>query len=433
MGWELGKRSWSIMVLTGVLALVNASAWGAEIAQVPANLQSSPEYIQYSAILVQLDLLANPATAHLPIRVESPEPGVLSLQGSVNNNRLRKFIVDNARRISGLPVRDAMQSGSATRDYFVPVSAERMESETSATLSAFFPELAKEIRVTVTDEGVVVLNGTSPSYEAKLTVSQAVKSQPGCKAVVNLLQVSANPETGMVLVAEGGFQLRANQLPTIPAAPLIDLSNIDAERPTVRALTHSPLGDDAPELDLLTQQITEDIRAKLKRSPELAGIDIDVMVSDGEVTLSGRLDRRESVEAATRAAGGVVGVKKVVVKGTPFSIQRNIPARKIEDADKEANESNKLFGIFPRIDFSKEQGPESLAADRRFRENIRKTLKKRCGDRAENLAIKNTLEGLVIEAEVKSPRDRTFVLKQVDNIVELRSLSYQAVVRVKEN
>ncbi|MFO0944604.1 MAG: BON domain-containing protein [Planctomycetota bacterium] len=428
------KRSWLLLLAAVLTTSASLDARSEEVAQVPASLQNSPEYTQYAAILVQLDLLANPATAPLPIDVKAAEPGVLSIQGSVNNSRLRRFIIDNARRISGLKVDDAMQSGEVTRDYLVPVTADRMETETSATLAAFFPELAKEIRVTVTEEGVVVLNGSIPSYESKLAISQAVKSQPGCKAVVNLLMVSADSETGMVQVNDAGFQLRANQLPSIPAAPLIDLSNIDSDRPTVRALTGSPMGDDSPEVDLVTQQITEDVRAKIKRIPELSGIDVEVVVVDGEVTLSGKIERRDAIEAATRAAVDVAGVRKVVVKGAPFSMQKNVPTQKMnsEEAEKEPSESNKLFGFLPKLDFSKEKGPEALSGDRRFRENIRKTLKKRCGDRVDDLSIKNTLDGLVIEGEVKSPRDRTFVLKQIDNIVELRALNYQVVVRVKE-
>lgn len=432
----------ALLLLAALASRANAAppasavAGEIEVAKVPASLAKSPEYSRYVSTLIQLELLANPAVAALPVTVVVPEPGVISLTGTVTSNKIRRFVIDTAKRISGLPVRDTMRIGPINPDYFVKVTEDRLETVTNETLASLFPELNEQVRTTVTAEGVVVLNGTAPTYEAKLTLSQAVKSQPGCKAVVNLIMVSADPGNGMVMVTDDGrMRLRANDLPTVPAAPLVNLERSDTDQPTVRALTAGPMADDAPDGDPYARQIRDDVVARLQRAPELAGAEFDVTVRGGEVTISSKLSTRAEVEQMVSVASDVSGVTKVIAKCSPFSIQRNIPPRGGLDAptDGKAGERKKILGFLPTLGGPSGKEGKSLASDRRFRDTIKKTLKRRCDGRADDIAVRDTITGLQIEAEVKTPRDRTFVLKQIDNIVELRGVRYDVALHVKSD
>jgi CBS domain-containing protein len=87
--------------------------------------------------------------------------------------------------------------------------------------------------------------------------------------------------------------------------PVVDnagrLSGIVARRDLLRPYLRS----DAD----LRADIVEDI---LRRTLWLDPIDVDVLASDGRVTLRGRVDRRSTAEIATKLVGGVAGVVGVV-------------------------------------------------------------------------------------------------------------------------
>jgi osmotically-inducible protein OsmY len=405
----------------------------APVAEVPPGLTQSEAYAEYARTLVQLDLLANPATAYLPITVSHVGQGTLNLSGLVTNNKLRGFVLDSARRISGLAVRDTMQIGQVDNDYFVNVTTERLEALTSETLSALFPELSKDVRTTVTGDGVVVLNGTVPSYEAKLSLSQAVKSQPGCKAVVNLLLVPANEASGAIAVSEdGSLTLQANELPSIPAAPLVSFDKTDTQQPSVRALTAATMADDTPQSDPFARQVEEDVRIKLQRSSSLAGMDFDIAVNGSEVTVTGKLENREQVEEVVAITSEIAGLTKIVAKCTPYTVQKNIPVQSVQETADEEAKKKKFLGFVPVPVKNRGTKEKSALSEWRFRESIKKTLKKRCEDRVDDLEVRDMGESILIEGEVGTARDRSFVLKQIDNVVELRGRPYEVALRVLE-
>lgn len=414
----------------------------AEVAKVPQTLIRDPAYNQYARILVQIDLLAKPASASLPIAVSMPEAGLLALTGSVTSEKLKRQILSDARRISGLLVRDELAIEEVPQDYIVRVTAEQLEQMTQDALATLFSDCATSVEARVGEGGVVILNGSVPSHETRLLLSQAIKSEPGCRAVVNLLQVAPNEASGTVQVSENGaLRVPAEQLPRVPPAPIVEVK-VDDAGPSVRSITaRSFAGDDAPDADLFARQLKEDVLAQLEGEPKLAGEEFTIDAHDGAVTISTELKKRELVELAVSAAIDVPGVRHVVVKGKPFTILRRNPP-KVEKRFNEENDEaetqkaekpTKLLGFLPSpwAD-GKDANHDNPTVNRRLKEIVRRSIKRRCDKRIDKLAVRPSLGGLVIEADVASARDRGFVLSQVEQITELRNVPYDVVLRVKE-
>lgn len=424
------QRSSAGMLVRTTAALVVAmllagTARSVETAQVPGELLKDRSYTTYASLLIQIDMFSNPTTADLPVAVTAPQAGQIHLSGAVPSSRLQRYLVENAKRISGLEVTESLRVGRLAAKYEINVAKGKLEYLTTETLTALFPELRQKVKTSVSNDGVVILTGEVPSYEAKLMLSQAVKSQPGCKAVANLLAVAPKPRTGVVSVTEdGSLALKVSMLPVIPAAPLLSPVEVGTDEPPIKTLSRPRMvADDAPRIRLLDRQIREDAERLLDQEEAVRDAALRVDAADGIVTISGDLDSREQAEAIVNAVVETPGAKKIVARTKPVSIQRNIVAK--DAGSMVRTQPRKLFGVIPLP--GRSTGVEST---RRFRETVRKTLMARCEDRCEDISVRSTLEGLLIEAEVKTPRDRNFVLNQVDNIVEIRAVPYTVVVQI---
>lgn len=407
----------------------SAAEPSAAIAFVPDSLAKTAAYSDYAKTLVQLDLLAKSQTAGLRIDVEIIEPGLLALVGKTPNDRLRRQLLVDARRISGLMVRDQLASGPAVQDTFSTASPEELEEQTRDTLRELFPELLENISASGEAGGVVRLRGEVPSYESKLMLSRAIKSQPGCRAVVNLTEIRVDPSTGRVAI--GGDQwLDPGALPTVPPAPIADFGD-DEKHASVRQMTARVSGDDALDKNLRDRQLRDDVEAQIGGVTQLANIDMVVEAYGDEVTISGKITKRELVEQAAAAAAAVPGAVNVVVKGQPFTIRRHTPERLRDKGPSSVYQPKRIFGLIPSPFDSGDQDPDSPASTRRFREMVRRSLKKRASGRIKALDVRQSLSaGLVIEGEVETNRDRAFILGQLDEIAELRGVRYDVILRV---
>lgn len=417
-----------LMLLTSA-GLTQAIAAGKQesIAHVPDELRQSEAYTLYSKMLVEIDIRSNPRTAGLPISVAAIRPGSLVMEGRVPNARLQQYMVQNAQRITGLSVEEHFEIGDVPDSNLFSPPARELEAEIQATIAGFFPEHAPNIRVTVRENGIVELNGEVLSYESKLNISRVVRSQQGCRAVVNLVRVPADPDLGTVRVSEdGSLTLDASQLPIIPAAPLVDLDPASDNHPPL-AQMRGFAGDDAPDRSPSNVKLTEDVQAMIESDPELATADLSVDVEGKAVVISGKVDAREKVEEIVGKLSDVPDVPKIIFKSRPYSMQRSFPAgSRLQQEVKEKTWTQKLTAWMP--------GSPSEPIDQihswRFRESIRRQLAKVCDKRMEGLKISTSSRGLLIEGEVKSARDRAFVLKQVDNVPELRPIPTDVILRV---
>ncbi|HVJ80516.1 MAG TPA: BON domain-containing protein, partial [Planctomycetia bacterium] len=188
------------------------------------------------------------------------------------------------------------------------------------------------------------------------------------------------------------------------------------------------------------QRLLELIRAKLDRDAELKVLKLEIEVSAGTVSLGGNTQSKKQVELAVALANEVPGVTKVVAKTRPASIQRHRP-KTFDAAAEEAGlppeaahkPKRKLFGIIPLGGDSKTPQPVAVTS-RNYRETLKKTLQKRCGDQLKDLSIKASADGkgLLIEGKVANPSVRRACFKQIDNLVELRSVSYDFVLQITD-
>lgn len=407
------------------------------IAQVPEELRRSEAYTNYSKMLVQIDLMANPKTAYLPVTVSAFRPGSLVVEGRVPNAKVMDYIQQNAKRISGLSVESQLEIGEVSEPILFSPPARELEAEIKATISGFFPEYAGTIRVTVKENGMVELNGEVKSYETKVNISRSLRSQPGCRAVINVIRVAADPNSGIVRISEdASMQLDPRSLPLIPAAPIVDLEPTHENHPSLRRMNKASAAvaaDDVPATDLgvSASKLLEDANAIIERDPQLASLGIELEIEDGGIVAVGKLDGREQVEQVINRLSDVPDVTRVTVKSRPFSMQRTIPKmldKKEEPTPKSWTE--KMMSYFPGAGGN---DPQSLASSWRFRDNVRRSMIKLSNDRIENLKVRSTMRGLVIEGEVSSTRDRAFIFKQANNLPELRPIATDVILKITGN
>jgi osmotically-inducible protein OsmY len=422
---NLFSRAAIILVITAGFAGAN------DVAIVPESLRNDPAYAKYARIQIQLALLADSSMADLPIFVDSPLPGVIDLRGTAPDDRTKERIVQHALRISGLRVRQTIRVVAS--DANTPVTSEpadKLLASVKETLEILFPEISKKLTVT-SENGVVTLTGSAPSYETCLLLSQSAKSQPGCRAVICRLQVPVDPTSQKVKVSElGSDGLFVAQLPKIPPPSQEIPTAKGVDRYTTPNQTDRTLAaDDAPQANLGDRQIREQVKSRIEKDNQLKAAGFEIDVQDGVVSLAGNGQSRAQIELATAIASEVPQVTKVVAKCRPVSIQRFRP-QTVDARDANPKPARKkLLGFIPWGGTSTNETPVN---NRRFREAVKKTLARRCERDIQDLTVKVSHDGLklLIEGKVATPQKRVAVFKQLDNLAELRNVPYDAVLQV---
>lgn len=411
-----------------------------EVAAVPSSLKIDQSYCQYACMLIEIDQLSHPLTATFDLRVFSPKPGLIVIEGSVPNEKAKEYVINNARRISGLDVREGLRLRRQESEFAVQVDPQQLELQTRETMLSLFPREAENVRFNVEEDRSIILSGEVSSLETKLMLSQALKSQPGAAAVVNLLVIAPDRQNGDIRVSETGeLRLAAATLPQVPAAPIVDFDSAPSLSAVSENKERAPAmaADDAPTGKLLDRQVREDVMAALRQERSLDSLNLEVSVEYGVVTINGPM-RKEQVDLALDTASSVSEIRKVVVKGSSFTVQRNIPHEGV-DAAKDKKETkpekdsgkNSVFSVLA-LPFHRKESQGEVLSDRRLRSLVKRSISKRCGNRIKNLDVQSGLDGVRIVAEVDNTRDRTFVLREIDQIAELRNNRYDVQLRTKE-
>lgn len=150
-------------------------------------------------IQVELAWLADPTTFpyYLEARVESQ---AVEIRGYVPSRGVREQAVKLARLHCPLGVVDSMKELSNLAVRITPRPPEHLEKSIQAALREAFPKQYQNLFVKCQADGNVTVSGFVPSFEHKLSVSQALRRQHGCTSITNLTQVSG----GDVALASGG-------------------------------------------------------------------------------------------------------------------------------------------------------------------------------------------------------------------------------------
>jgi osmotically-inducible protein OsmY len=190
---------------------------------------------------------------------------------------------------------------------------------------------ASKVEVTV-DNGWVTLNGTVPSYSARIRATDAACRIMDVIEVDNNLLVESLPRESVPTDAD----IEQTVLYSLAADPTMDNTDILA---SVRAGTVTLEGsvDEywkkteagriacrargvcdivnklavVPTRSIADETIADDVRAAIERNSNVDIEDVTIEVEDGTVTLSGRVPNLSARRAAIRAAeftGGVVDV-----------------------------------------------------------------------------------------------------------------------------
>lgn len=433
MMYDRLRRAAGFILLFSLTSI--SAAWSApHVAQVRDELRRSEAYTLYSRTLVQIDLLSNPRTAHLPISVTAIRPGSLVIEGTVPNAKIKDYILANAQRITGLAIEGALQVGEVYETSLIDPAPRELEADIQATITGFYPELADVVRVTVTGNGMVELNGEVTNYESKLNISRIINSQQGCRAVLNLLRVPADPETGDVKITEdGALTIDANDLPIIPAAPLVDLDPAGDDHPSIRTM-RGIQADDAPARATSTLHLVEEARGIIGRDPELGLLELEVDIDREGVVVSGKLETKDQVLSLVDHLSEMPGISHVLVKSRPYSMQRTFPATMRNPKDQaEAKNTSWVQSATEWIPGLGSSDPVSKAKGWRSRETIRRSLYRLCERRIDGLSVSPSTRGLLIEGTIASARDRAFVLKQIDNLPDLRPVPTDVILKIDGN
>lgn len=189
---RLVARAMRTLVLAGVIAPGAALATEPLLAPPvrPAESRAAvPETARRAAMLVELELLADPLTFPCSLRVEL-QGGFLALHGSIPGKEVQERALSIARKTSSMPVADSMQiMASIGKSASAPLPPTFM-SDVRARLEQASPEHGKMLGIKVSSTGEVSIAGHVRSLEERLQLSRCLMNMPGCTAVKNELVIA---------------------------------------------------------------------------------------------------------------------------------------------------------------------------------------------------------------------------------------------------
>src|SRR5262249_8028987 len=135
---------------------------------------------------VMLALAADPVACRYPLKARASE-AVVEVSGTVPNSNIRAHVLNIAERVSKMSITDGLriQPGATPG---VPVRPpEQLTKEVEGALAQ--QRFIQDLKVQAHANGLVTVQGTVPSLDHQLAVSQSVRGVSGCTAVDNQLTV----------------------------------------------------------------------------------------------------------------------------------------------------------------------------------------------------------------------------------------------------
>jgi osmotically-inducible protein OsmY len=159
-------------------------------------------------IKAELAWLGNTAT--FPFPLEARVVGsTLEIHGAVPNDLVRKQALSLARGASGLNVVDGLQIVRTMTIAHAKTSTDGLQRVVRDTLEQVLPQYAPNFTVNVLTNSQVLLRGSVPNFEDKLSASRCLRQVDGCASVINQLQVKLVRDRLDVPVVPVGTQTRA--------------------------------------------------------------------------------------------------------------------------------------------------------------------------------------------------------------------------------
>lgn len=308
---------------------------------------------------VEQELMFDQAIPEQNIDVNSKD-GIVILKGRVNNLLARERATRLAETVKGVRAVTNRIDVVPLRDY-----APRVLHD--AIADALFADAATEsyeVRINVGDEGHVTLDGRVESWQERQLAGKVAKGVAGVTSLENNIAVSyEEPRADAEMEREIEEALRWNVL--------VDSAMIDVQVDQGKVTLSGTVGSAAekhqasltawvngvtqvnskplevakwardPELrkakysDKSDPKVKQAIRAALRTDPRVAGQAVDVDVSEGFVTLQGKVDNIKAKQVAERDARntvGVVGVTNLIKVRTEQPRSDDVIAARVRSA-----------------------------------------------------------------------------------------------------
>ncbi len=196
----LGRAGWTVAIAggLGVTAVTTAQISPyAPIARTTQTPQAAPaetpgpvadDHGRLAVMKVELAWLADPVT--FPHALEARVIGtVLEVRGEVPNETIRQQALRMARDASGMRIMDGLQLRHKPQRPSVGRPSGWLHQQAITALQHALPQCVGGITVDTWTDGQVVVKGTVPTYEDKLTASRCLHGVSGCNCVINQLSV----------------------------------------------------------------------------------------------------------------------------------------------------------------------------------------------------------------------------------------------------
>lgn len=215
--------------LSGSVACVLVSA----LAAAPLAAQPAREdQDRLTVIRVELAWLGDPELCcYYPCaRVEG---GQVHVGGYLPSTALRDKALKIALMVANLPAVDEMKVHPGCRFAHVQTSSDVVMQSAAQTLKLRFPDEYRHWQLGLRGPGEVVIAGPINSQEKKLLVSQKLRGLPGCRCVVNQLQVAQ-------------MQTKSQPPAVKPAAPGLAKTAVPAPAAPAKTATVEPVPKSVP-------------------------------------------------------------------------------------------------------------------------------------------------------------------------------------------
>lgn len=239
-----------------------------------ARLAGPDDYARMIQTRVMLAWLADPVTCRYPLKARA-SGAVVEVSGTVPNQHIRAHALNVAERISKLDVTDAVRIHPGIAPPVPVKPPEQLRQDVQAALAQGPERHIRDLKVQAHPTGLVSVQGTVPSLEHQLAVSQCVRSVAGCTGVDNQLAVRSFHYEGKAytLVSADGRYIVAGVAPAsaarvesveiVPLRPAsTDVANADPVKWSSTAARTPPL---EPEMPTMVSALSDALKKRREK------------------------------------------------------------------------------------------------------------------------------------------------------------------------
>lgn len=168
---------------------------GADIRGNRSTNPLSPAQTRWLEATLEMGLLADPATFHVPLQIHC-QGGWVQVEGSVPSEVVHHKVLHLVGDLSPVPLKDMMSIQVRAMPMAETKSAEKLTEEAAIRIQNQLGAFVTGLQVFSEDGKILVLKGTINSLEDKLQASRCLRDLAGCAGVHNQLTLMALESQG---------------------------------------------------------------------------------------------------------------------------------------------------------------------------------------------------------------------------------------------